>query len=95
MTDDVVVSWFNPVAARASIGTTHCLAGSASSYVNFIQSVTASNSLPFNPEMHNVMEAIMGVNYGLKGGSWWGSAELARGSFIKACQGQRLGYADD
>ena len=45
--------------------------------------------------MHNVMEAIMGVNYGLKGGIWWGTAELARGNFVKACQGQRLGYADD
>lgn len=95
LNDDVALSWFNPLATRASLGTTHCLAGSAASYVSFIQSVTASNAVPFNPEMHNVMEAIMGVNYGLQGGIWWGSAELARGSFVKACQGTRLGYADD
>lgn len=95
LNDDVAVSWFNPVAARASIGTTHCLAGSAASYVNFLQSVAASNAMPFNPEMHNVMEAIMGVNYGLKGGIWWGSAELARGNFVKAIRGSQLGYADD
>lgn len=93
--DDVALSWFDPSAARASLGTTHCLAGSASSYVNFIQSVTASNAMAFNPEMHNVMEAIMGINYGLTGGIWWGTAELARGSFVNACQGRRLGYADD
>ena len=95
LNDDNAASWFNFVAGRASIGSTHCLAGSASSYVNFIQSVTASNAMAFNPEMHNVMEAIMGVNYGLKGGIWWGSAELARGSFVKASLGQQLGYADD
>ena len=95
LNDDVAVSWFNPIATRASIGMTHCLAGSAASYVNFIQTVAASNAMPFNPEMHNVMEAIMGVNYGLKGGIWWGTAELARGSFVKASQGTQLGYADD
>lgn len=95
LNDDLAVSWFNTMAGRASIGSTHTLAGSAASYVNFIQTAVSSNSMAFNPEMHNVMEAIMGVNYGLKGGIWWGSAELARGSFVKACQGKRLGYADD
>jgi hypothetical protein len=95
LNDDVALSWFEPICPPATIGSTHCLAGSASSYVNFIQSVTASNAMPFNPEMHNVMEAIMGINYGLKGGIWWGTAELARGSFVKACQGKQLGYADD
>ena len=95
LNDDVALSWFNPVAARASIGSTHCLAGSAASYVNFIQSVTASNAMPFNPEVHNVCEVIMGANYGLQGAIWWGAAELARGKFVNACQGQRLGYADN
>ncbi len=95
LNDDLAVSWFNTVAGRAAIGTTHCLAGTAASYVNFIQTVAAANATPFNPELHNVMEAIMGVNYGLKGGIWWGTAELARGNFVKACQGQRLGYADN
>ena len=95
LSTDPAVAWFNPVAGRAAVGTTHCLAGTAASYVTFLQTVTSSNALPFNPELHNVMEAIMGVNYGLKGGIWWGSAELARGSFVKACQGQRLGYADN
>jgi len=92
---DPAVSWFNTVAGRASVGTTHCLAGSAASYVNFLQTVTAYNAMPINPELHNVMEAIMGVNYGLQGGIWWGTAERARGEFVKACQGKRLGYVDD
>jgi hypothetical protein len=95
LNDDVGVSWFNAVASRATVGSTHCLAGSASSYVTFLQRVAASNAAPFNPELHNVVEAIMGANYGMSGGIWWGSAELARGEFVKACQGKQLGYADD
>jgi hypothetical protein len=95
LNNDNALTWFNSIAARAAIGTTHCLAGTASTYVNFIQNVVASNAAPYNPELHNVMEAMMGVNYGLKGGIWWGTAELARGNFVKACQGQRLGYAED
>ncbi|HEY1787729.1 MAG TPA: LamG-like jellyroll fold domain-containing protein, partial [Verrucomicrobiae bacterium] len=95
LNDDDALSWFNSIVANASMGSTHCLAGSASSYVNFIQSVAADNAMPFNPELHNVMEAVMGANYGLRGGIWWGSAELARGSFVKACQGKQLGYADN
>jgi hypothetical protein len=95
LNDDVALSWFNTIAARASIGSTHCLAGSAANYVNFIQSLAGGNAMPFNPELHNVVEAIIGANYGLKGGIWWGTAERARGDFVKACQGKRLGYADD
>ncbi len=95
LNDDVALSWFNTISSRATIGTTHCLAGSASSYVNFIQSVSAANATPINPEAHNLMEAVMGAEYGLKGVAWWGPALRARGSFAIACQGNQLGYADD
>jgi len=95
LNDDNAVPWFNTIAARASAGTTHCLAGTAANYVNFIQTVAANHSMPFNPELHNVIEAIMGVEYGLGGGIWWGTAERARGEFVQACQGTQLGYADD
>lgn len=92
---DNAVSWYNSVNPVASIGTTHGLAGSASSYVNFIQTVLADGGAPLNPEAHNLVETILGANYGLNGAIWWGTAELARGSFVNACQGQRLGYAED
>lgn len=95
LNDDVANSWYNFIKSRASMGTTHCLAGSVANYVSFIQNVIASGDLPLHPEVHNVVETIIGANYGLQGAIWWGTAELARGSFVKACQGQRLGYADD
>lgn len=93
-TDDAV-SWFNAASPRATAGTVHCLSGSAANYVAFLQRVAASNAVPVNPELHNVVEAILGANYGLRGGIWWGSAELARGGFVRACKGTRLGYSDD
>ncbi|TAK94034.1 MAG: ricin-type beta-trefoil lectin domain protein, partial [Verrucomicrobia bacterium] len=88
-------SWYNAVDSRVAVGTTHCLNGSASSYVGFIQTVLANGDMPFASEVHNLGEVIIGANYGLQGGVWWGTAELARGSFAKTCQGQRLGYAEN
>ena len=26
---------------------------------------------------------------------WWGVAEWTRGNFVKACQGRRIGYAEN
>jgi Concanavalin A-like lectin/glucanases superfamily/Ricin-type beta-trefoil lectin domain-like len=95
LNDDVALGWFNAIASRVTIGTTHCLAGSANNYVAFLQRVVASNAVPFHPEVHNVCETIIGANYGMKGAIWWGTAERARGEFVKACQGQRIGYAED
>lgn len=97
LNNDVANDWYHyvDIASSNSIGTTHCLAGSASSYVGFIQNVTNRGDMPVNPELHNVVEAIIGANYGLQGGIWWGTAEKARGDFVKACQGKQLGYAED
>lgn len=92
---DSATSWYDFIASRVSLGTTHCLAGSFSSYVTFMQNVIAAGDTPFHPEAHNLVETIIGANYGLGGAIWWGTAELARGNFVNACQGQRLGYADD
>jgi hypothetical protein len=87
--------WYDYIASRVSVGTTHCINGSVSSYVGFIQSVLMNNAMPFDSEIHNLGEVIIGANYGIQGGTWWGTAELARGDFAKACQGKLLGYADD
>lgn len=88
-------SWYDYIASRVSVGSTHCLNGTAYSYVSFIQDVLAKGDFPYASEVHNLGEVIIGANYGVQGGTWWGTAELARGSFAKACQGQRLGYAED
>lgn len=92
---DQANTWYDQLKTRTTEGTTHTLAGSFNSYVNFLQNVVASGDVPVNPEAHNVMEVIAGAEYGLRTAIWWGTAELARGEFVKANQGQRLGYAED
>ena len=48
-------------------------------------------------ELHNVGEAIVGVEYGMENGIWWSFDGVARGEFCKAnsAGGSRLGYAED
>jgi autotransporter-associated beta strand protein len=79
----------------ARVGTTHALAGTYMNYIGFIQKVNADGALSCNPEVHNLVEVISGAEYGLGKAIWWGTAELARGSFVNACQGTRLAYAEN
>jgi hypothetical protein len=92
---DFALSWFNPLVPRATLGSTHWLAGSANNYVNFIQTVKSKGAVATEPEVHNVGECIIGANYGLDAAIWWGVAERARGEFVQASKGKRLGYAEN
>ena len=75
-------------------GNTHQLAGSFDNYAAFFQAVRANGDLATGDELHNVMDAMVGVEYGMQTGIWWGTAEYARGEFVKASDGRRLGYAE-
>jgi len=88
-------SWYNYIKSVVDEGTTHQLAGNFDDYASFYQNVVASGDKAVNEELHNSMEAMVGAEYGLEMGIWWGSAERARGEFVKACQGDRLGYAEN
>ena len=67
LNSDVAQSWYDQIAGPATYGSTHELAGSANSYVNFIQHVKANGDMPYNPELHSLAEAIYGAQYGLAG----------------------------
>ncbi|WP_221284949.1 LamG-like jellyroll fold domain-containing protein [Haloferula luteola] len=75
-------------------GNTHQLAGTFDSYAAFYQSVIANGDVATNDELHNVMEAMVGIEYGVSVGIWWGTAEYTRGQFVQASDGERLGYAE-
>ncbi|HEY8935430.1 MAG TPA: RICIN domain-containing protein [Cyclobacteriaceae bacterium] len=94
LNDDQALSWYNTLKDRLDEGNTHQLAGSFDNYATFQQTVRANGDYASNDELHNVMEAMVGVEYGLQTGIWWGTAELARGEFVKASDGVRLGYAE-
>jgi len=91
---DEALSWYNYLKDRLDEGNTHQLAGSFDSYAAFFEAVRANGHHATADELHNVMEAMVGVEYGMQTGIWWGTAEYARGEFCKATDGQRLGYAE-
>ena len=92
-TDQALV-WYNLLKKRLDEGNTHQLAGSFDNYANFFTTVRANGDHATNDELHNVMEAMVGVEYGMQTGIWWGTAELARAEFAKASDGSQLGYAE-
>lgn len=92
-TDQALV-WYNQLKSRLNEGNTHQLAGNFDNYAAFFAAVRANGHHASNDELHNVMEAMVGAEYGMQTGIWWGTAEYARGEFVKASDGVRLGYAE-
>lgn len=94
LNNDVAFDWYHTLRSQLDEGNTHQLAGSFDTYAAFYEAVRNNNHHATNDELHNVMEAMVGVEYGLQTGIWWGTAEYARGEFCKASNGVRLGYAE-
>jgi len=92
---DWAMHWYSGIKSETDVGTMHTLNGSFDSYVDFIEYVERRGDIPFNPEVHNLVEVIVGAEYGLQGGIWWLTCSKVRGSFVKACQGKRLAYEED
>lgn len=94
---DQASSWYNCAKPYVGMGATHQLAGTFDSYANFFTEVTQDGNVGVMDEMHNVMEAMVGVNYGATYGIWWGYEAMARGYFCRANRpgGARLGYGEN
>lgn len=94
---DQALSWYNGVKPYVTEGNTHQLAGSFDNYAKFFSTVRADGNWATADELHNVMEAMVGIQYGMQSGIWWGAAGVARGDFCQAntAGGARLGYAEN
>lgn len=93
---DKALLWYNTLKEYLDEGNTHQLAGSFDNYANFFTTVRADGKHATADELHNVMEAMVGVEYGMQTGIWWGFDGLARGEFCRASNnGERLAYAED
>jgi autotransporter-associated beta strand protein len=92
---DNAQAWYNAISGVATYGSTHVLGGSATSYEDFFQQVTADGGTPSAPEIHELGEAIYAAEYGAQQGIWWGPALQVRGLFVQASQGKQLGYAQN
>lgn len=94
LNSDQALPWYNALKTNLDEGNTHQLAGSFDNFAAFYQAVRANGDMAAGDELHNVMEAMVGVEYGMQTGIWWGTAEYARGEFVKASDGRRLAYAE-
>lgn len=94
---DEALPWYRVLKDYLDEGNTHQLAGSFDSYASFFQTVKQDGKVATADELHNVGEAIVGVEYGMENGIWWSFDGIARGEFCKAntAGGSRLGYAED
>ena len=94
---DYARSWWNMMSSSVQIGNTHQLAGSFDSFADFYAAVQAVGKKSAGDEMHNINDALIGMNYGMTDGIWWSDygsytrAELGRASN----DGERIGYAEN
>ncbi len=95
---DYAYEWWNNAKDYLDEGNTHQLAGTFDNYASFYETVKASGHHATNDELHNVMECMVGVEYGMETGIWWGTNENVRSQFMKATAhgnpGSRLAYAE-
>lgn len=93
---DQALPWYNAMKNYLDEGNTHQLAGEFNTYASFFETVRADGKHATADELHNVMEAMVGVEYGMQTGIWWGFDGLARGEFCRASNnGERLAYAEN
>lgn len=92
---DEALRWYNGLLPYLDEGNTHQLAGSFDNYANFFTTVRNNGHYATADELHNVMEAMVGVEYGMQSGIWWGFDGRARGEYCKATFGERLAYGED
>lgn len=93
---DKALSWYEYMKPYVNEGNTHQLAGSFDNYAKFWTTVRDDGNHATADELHNVMEAFVGIHYGMQTGIWWGFDAAARGEFCKASfVGKEIGYAEN
>ncbi|MCF1192324.1 RICIN domain-containing protein [Mangrovimonas sp. AS39] len=92
---DEALSWYNYLLpAGVNEGNTHQLAGSFDGFADFFTTVSSNGDHATDDELHNIVEALVGYEYGMQTGIWWADIDLASGEMVKAFDGQRIGYAE-
>ena len=98
LNDDKAYEWWNNMKTVIDEGNTHQLAGSFDNYANFFKQVRQYGHHATADELHNTMEAMVGVEYGMQTGIWWGTCEYTRSQFMKATYhgnpGKRIAYGE-
>ena len=95
LNDDKALAWYTPGKQYYDWGNTHQLAGSFDNFAKFYQQLKNDGKVGYADEMHNVAEAMVGLEYGMTVGIWWGFDSRARGEFCQISRnGVRLAYGE-
>ena len=95
LNNDKAMQWYTTGKQYYDWGNTHQLAGSFDSFANFFQQLQRDGKVGYADEMHNVGEAMVGLEYGMTVGIWWGFDSRARGEFCDISRhGERLAYGE-
>ena len=95
LNNDKALEWYTPGKQYYEWGNTHQLAGSFDSFAGFFQQLKKDGKVGYADEMHNVGEAMVGLEYGMTVGIWWGFDSRARGEFCDISRnGVRLAYGE-
>lgn len=93
---DYAEAWYSYMKPYVTEGNTHQLAGDFNHYADFWKKVAADGNHATADELHNVMEAFVGIHYGMNSGVWWGFEGAARGELCKSSYyGKEIGYAEN
>ena len=95
LNDDQALNWYTSGKEWYEWGNTHQLAGDFAHFANFYQQLVKDGKVGYGDEMHNVGEAMIGLEYGMTIGIWWGFDSRARGEFCDISRhGERLAYGE-
>ena len=95
LNNDKALDWYKTGKDYYDWGNTHQLAGSFDTFAQFYQQLRADGKTGYGDEMHNVGEAMVGLEYGMLVGIWWGFDSRARGEFCDISRhGERLAYGE-
>ncbi|MCA9239119.1 MAG: RICIN domain-containing protein [Planctomycetales bacterium] len=86
--------WYDRVP-QATAGSSHLLAGSLTSWTNFVNNVNNDNKPFIDPEIHSMAEILAGAEHGMEMGMIWADVLRGRGKLIEASDGKRLAYAEN
>ena len=95
LNDDKALEWYTSGKQYYDWGNTHQLAGSFDNFAKFFTQLQKDGKVGYADEMHNVGEAMVGLEYGMTVGIWWGFDSRARGEFCQISRhGSRLAYGE-
>ncbi len=94
LNSDLAQGWYDAVP-QATAGSSHLLAGSLTSYTNFITHVNNTGKPFVAPELHSMGEILASADRGTEAGMVWADVLRGRGTLIRASDGDRLAYAEN